>query len=332
MIDDLLRPTPSGPRPPVDGFVAAVRSARGRRWRTLRNAAACGTAAVATAVVAVTPRLSAGPVAGLEPTAPHVATTSAPARPDPTTTPLPTPSVDAVGSTPHPDGPAVPYGGTVPDAGPYVGHAPVAPGGAPRASGHGHPEPTPWPSATEPESPAEPAPPAPTQPPETSRPPDPEPTTAPPTEPTPEPTRGPSHDPVDLSFEGQGVHDCQAATWCVTSQVSARSDGARTLRLRACRAASDTSGVLTFRHENEVDFRITRDGRVVWQWSTVEGADPEYAHDVAVGRWECAVWTTTWYRNDLNGDRAAAGRYELGALPRATNLSARWYQASFDLT
>ena len=65
--------------------------------------------------------------------------------------------------------------------------------------------------------------------------------------------------------------------------------------------------------------------------TTLEADDPEHRHDLFVDRWTCAVWTTAWYRNDLDNNRVAAGSYELGALSRATNVGGGWRTVAFDV-
>lgn len=322
MIDDLLRPIGPGPRPPADGFARAVRAGRRKRWRTLRNNAACMTAAFAAIVAAVMPRLSTTSFAGLEPTTPVIGTHPAPhgaAAASPTPTPSPSPESPAPQQVSDrdardPDGPA---GYARPGYAPAASRGPAGPQAYGTTAPDDDGSPVPPDDEPEPEPAPAPSPPA-TQP---AEPPPPSPSPSPPPE-------DPGPEPIDLSYEDQPVGaTCQGSTWC----WSAHASGSYTFRLKACRGASDTSGILKFTGENEADFRVLRDGATVWQWSVAHD-DPAYVHDVYVDRWQCAVWTTRWHGFDQAGDPVPPGTYRMDALSHATNVATRWWGTSFTVS
>jgi hypothetical protein len=325
MIDHLLVPTGSGPRPPEDGFDRVLRGARRRRWRTLRNNAVCGTAAAAVIAVAASPHLTSGSVSGLEPAAPGVRRTYAGEPRSMGGSATPSPRAEA-SPTAEPGAPADTYGGGYGAA--NAGGSGAAPRRGPGTT-PGGPSPTPSampgggqvhgpPASTGTGDLASPLPTASI------------PTPGPTSPPAPNP---PPQEPVDQGYEDQSVSaPCEASTWCLSAQVlGATNAGIRTLKLTACRTASDTNGVIHFTTENEADFRVVRDGRVLWQWSVGE-PDPAYAHDVPVDRWQCATWTTQWYITDQDGYAATPGRYQLDAMSRSTNVSNAWRSTAFDVT
>lgn len=335
MIDDVLRPLGPGPRPPADGFVAALRAGRRRRLRTLRTNAACAATAAAAVLTAVVPRMATMSVTGLEPTRPVMTREATPPLPGGTaapTTPAPTPRPPVYpgpGQVP-PD--AVP--GYVPVAADADGVAPPrstvpAYGGGAPAGGAG---PTAGPTARPTrQAPADPAPrPEPTEPPRSSEPaPSPSPEPADPE--SPAPSRDPDPEPVDLSYENQPVNaPCETTAWCMSAAVDKYGDGSYVFRLRACRPASETTGRIGFRREIEADFRVVRGGTEVWRWSPGQ-PDDTYDHEVYVDRWQCAVWSTRWWGMDAGGDRVAAGGYRLDAMSVASTLPSTWWGTTFSV-
>jgi hypothetical protein len=257
MIDDLLRPTGTGPRPEPDGFRRAVADGARRRRCRMGGGAAATTVALVLALGLALPGGGSG----------------------------------AARLTPDESAAAPPAGSAAPSA----RHGPTPPGAGAK---HNATPPDGELTANPPEGEPPPAPPEATP-------------SAPPV--VPERIDTTVLTPDDAHRTDVAPPGGCVATWCLTARADGGSaDELRNLVLTVCRGPREFDGRLPFDRTDEVDFRVLREGRVLWQWSAGR-QNPPHPHHVDVEPLACVAWTTPWHLHDAEGRRAAPGVYELQA-------------------
>jgi hypothetical protein len=116
--------------------------------------------------------------------------------------------------------------------------------------------------------------------------------------------------------------DSESSPAQMCPQTTASTDqGVTTLDGQICSTQAETES-LHFASHREVDFAISRDGRVVWRWSTWH-PDRARPHTQPIQPGTCNSWTFGWTQVDSAGTRVPAGTYVLTTTFFADEVSDR---------